>query len=199
MRPQTAAAAALWIARHGETEWTVGRRHTGTTDVPLTAAGEAQARTLGARLAGRRFAVVLVSPLARATRTAELALPGAELTPDAELREWDYGDYEGVTTAEILRSRPDWDLWRDGCPGGESPADMSVRADRVLARLAAVDGDSLVFGHGHMSRVLAARALGLEAAAGAILLLSTAAISVIGAEHGRRAIELWNDTGRLAP
>jgi probable phosphoglycerate mutase len=186
----------LWLARHGETEWTLSRKHTGTTDLPLTQNGERQAEAVGTRLRGHEFALVLSSPLARARDTAELAgFPDARTDPD--LIEWDYGDYEGVTTAEIKRTDPDWDLWRDGCPNGESAPDVSVRADRVLERVADAAGPVLLFGHGHMTRSLAARALGWEVPGGRWLKLSTATLSIIGSEHGHPAVALWNDASHL--
>lgn len=187
----------LWIARHGETEWTISRRHTGRTDIPLTPRGETQATALGERLRGMSFALVLASPLERARRTAELAGFGEQATADRDLAEVDYGEYEGRTTAEITRARPGWDLWRDGCPGGETVADAAVRADRVLARASAADGPVLLVGHGHMSRVLAARALREDPVLGRHLALDTAALSIVGSEHGEPAIRLWNDLSHL--
>jgi probable phosphoglycerate mutase len=181
----------IWLVRHGETEWTVSRQHTGTTDIELTEPGEQQARGLAAVLARHSFALVLTSPLKRARRTAELTgFPDAVV--DRDLVELDYGDYEGLTTAEIVRERPDWDLWRDGSPGGETPEDAGRRADRVIERIRAVDGDVLLFGHGHFSRVLGARLLGLPASAGGLLMLSPASLSIVGSEHDHPAIKTWN-------
>jgi broad specificity phosphatase PhoE len=181
----------LWLVRHGETEWTVSRKHTGSTDIPLTPKGEERAGELAPVLAGHPFAAVFTSPLQRARRTAELmGFPDAVV--DDQLVELDYGEYEGRTTAEIRAGRPDWVLWRDGCPGGESIEQVGRRADAVLERLTAVDGDVLVFGHGHFSRVLSARLLGLPPSEGRLLILGPAAISVIGKEHEDRAIKHWN-------
>jgi broad specificity phosphatase PhoE len=181
----------IWLVRHGETEWTLSKQHTSRTDIPLTARGEEQAHELAALLAGHEFALVLTSPRVRARRTAELAgFPDAIV--DDDLVELDYGDYEGRTTAEIHVERPDWYMWDDGSPGGETPADAGVRADRVIERLRAADGPALCFGHGHMSRVLGARLLGLPAADGRLLILDPGAISVVGSEHDRAAIRTWN-------
>lgn len=181
----------LWLARHGETEWTLSRQHTSLTDLPLTPRGEEQARALGERLAGRPFARAVSSPLERARRTAELA--GFEPELDDDYVEYRYGDYEGRTTAEIRSERPDWDLWDDGCPGGETTAEVAARADRVLERAREAEGPVLLFGHGHMTRVLAARYLGLDGRAGRLLGLDTATLSVLGSEHGRPAIRRWNE------
>jgi probable phosphoglycerate mutase len=188
----------LLLARHGETEWSRAGRHTGGTDLPLTRAGEAQARSLAPLLAGRAFALVLTSPLARARRTAELAgLTGAE--PEPDLREWDYGAYEGVTTADIHTTRPTWDLWTDGVPPGgefpgESPEQVGARADRVLERVAgALDqGDVMVVAHGHLLRVLTARRLGLHPSHGRLFRLETGTLSRLSLEHGRPVIAEWN-------
>ncbi|MGN6190063.1 MAG: histidine phosphatase family protein [Conexibacter sp.] len=192
-----AALNELWLARHGETAWSVAGRHTGRTDVPLTAHGEQQARALGERLRGVAFALVLVSPLERARRTAELAGFAHVLEPDADLVEVDYGDYEGRTSAEIRRARPDWDLWRDGCPGGETIAEAAVRAERALARARAADGPVLLIGHGHLTRTLASRALTLAPDHGRHLALDPAALSIVGSEHAAPALRLWNDAGHL--
>ena len=184
-------AGEVWIVRHGETEWTVSKKHTGRTDIPLTPAGEAEARALAAVLDQHEFALVLTSPLQRARRTAELAGFG-DAKVDERLRELDYGDYEGRTTVEIRGERPDWFLWRDGTPGGESMEEVGRRADSVIAEIAGLDGDVLLFGHGHFSRVLGARLLGLPPSEGSLLMLSPASISVIGSEHGQRAVKAWN-------
>jgi len=185
----------IYLARHGETAWTVSHQHTGRSDIPLTERGERNARSLGERLRGMAFTEVLVSPLERARRTAELAGLGdvGELEPD--LMEWDYGRYDGLTTAEIQKQQPDWSLFRDGCPGGESVATVGARADRVIANLRAIDGRVLLFGHSHFFRVLAARWLGLPPADGRLFFLSTASLSVLGYEHSRDepAVRLWND------
>ena len=189
----------VWIARHGETSWTISTQHTGRTDVPLTEDGEAEALCLRRRLADISFVRVWTSPLARAQRTCDLAGFGdrAELEPD--LREWDYGDFEGMTHAQILARDPDWVVFRDGAPGGETVADVSARADRVIARLRTLDGDTLLFGHGHFSRVLGARWIGLPVAGAGLLLLATAAVSVLGYDHGldEPALRLWNDRHHL--
>jgi probable phosphoglycerate mutase len=181
----------VWLVRHGQTEWTITKKHTGRTDVPLTAEGEADARALAPPLAQHRFAAVFTSPLERARRTAALAgFPDAVVDP--ELVELDYGDYEGRTSEEIRAERPDWVLWRDGTPGGESIQAAGQRADRVIARIAAVGGDVLLFGHGHFSRVLGARLVGLTPSAGQLLILGPGSLSVVGSEHGVRAIRTWN-------
>jgi probable phosphoglycerate mutase len=187
----------LWLARHGETEWSRARRHTGRTDIPLTARGEEQAAALGSRLRGVEFALVLASPLERARRTAELAGFGDALAFDEDLVEVDYGEYEGRTTAEIRRARPDWDLWRDGCPGGETIAEAAARAERVIARVRAVDGPVLLVGHGHLTRTLASRALTLDPDHGRHLALDPASLSIVGAEHAAPALWLWNDASHL--
>lgn len=183
----------LWLARHGETEWTVARRHTSVTDLDLTARGEVQSKALGERLAHADFAGAISSPALRARRTAEIAGFGGRVEVDEDLVEYRYGDYEGITTAEIRRERPDWNLWTDGCPGGEATPDVARRADHVLQRVHDIDGAVVVFGHGHMSRVLAARFLGLPGEAAGLLMLDTATLSILGFEHGRPAIKLWND------
>jgi probable phosphoglycerate mutase len=185
----------VYLARHGETAWTISHQHTGRTDIPLTPRGEANARSLGERLAGEKFEAVFVSPLGRARRTCELAGFGAQSRPEADLLEWDYGAYEGRTTAEIRAERPGWYLFRDGCPGGESVEAVGARADRVVARLKAVRGHVILFGHSHFFRVLAARWLSLPAADSRYFVLGTAALSVLGYEHtlDEPAILLWND------
>ena len=183
------------LVRHGETEWSRDGRHTGRTDVPLTERGRDEARALGAALRGRRFAFVLTSPLARAAETCRLAgFGGAALVRD-DLREWDYGAYEGRTTGEIREQRSGWTLWRDGCPGGETAANVGARADRVVAELRAAEGDAAVFGHGHLLRVLAARWIDLDAAAGRALALDTASMSILGFEREAPVVRLWNDVG----
>jgi broad specificity phosphatase PhoE len=189
----------VYLARHGETAWSISGQHTGRTDLPLTQRGEENARKLGERLRGLTFAKVLTSPLQRALRTCELAGFGAAAEIDRDLLEWDYGEYEGKRTAEIHAERPGWQLFRDGCPGGETPAQVSARADRVVNRIRAAGGDVLVFSSGHILRVLAARWLGLEPAAGKFFLLSTASLSVLTYEHDKTepVIRLWNDTNHL--
>ncbi len=185
----------VYLVRHGETAWSQTHRHTGLTDIALTDNGEREARSAATRLTDLAPVLVLGSPLQRATRTAELAGFGAALHTDADLVEWDYGDYEGLTTAQIRQTRPSWDLFRDGCPGGELPEAIGRRADRVVDRLRACDGDALVFAHGHLLRVLAVRWLGLPPGYGRYLVLSTATVSVLGYEHGRDepALLRWND------
>ncbi|MET7488963.1 histidine phosphatase family protein [Streptomyces sp. NPDC005538] len=189
----------LLLVRHGETEWSVSGRHTGWTDLPLTPHGEEQAKSLAPLLSGRTFALALTSPLDRAIRTAELAgITGA--APDPDLHEWDYGGYEGVTTVDIHRTRPDWYLWTDGVPPGpaghpgESPDEISERADRVLKRVdgALVDGDVILVAHGHFLRVLTARRLGLPAADGRLFQLATGTVSRLSTEHDRPVIAEWN-------
>ena len=182
----------LVLVRHGQTEWSREGRHTGRTDVPLTEEGAREAERVRADLDGRTFARVLSSPLSRALETARLAGLGDRVETRDELLEWDYGEYEGITTAGIRETRPDWVLWRDGCPGGEGPEDVGARADRMLAELEPTDGDVAVFAHGHMLRVLTARWLELSAAEGARFVLATATVSVLGWEHDWRAIRTWN-------
>jgi broad specificity phosphatase PhoE len=181
------------LVRHGQTEWSATGRHTSYTDVPLTPDGERQARALAPALVGRRFAAVLSSPRRRALRTAALA--GLPVTAtDDDLVEWDYGEYEGVTTPQIRAERPDWDLWRDGCPGGESPDQVGARLDRALARAreALARGDVALVGHGHALRVVGARWVRLPVAAGGLLALDTATVSTLGYEHERRVLRAWN-------
>lgn len=191
----------IYIARHGETAWTLSGQHTGRTDLPLTERGARQARALGGRLAGLHFAAVLTSPSERAIRTCELAGFGGAAEVDPDLAEWDYGRYEGRRTAEILVENPGWQLFRDGCPDGESPGDVGARAGRVVARLRALAADALIFSSGHILRVLASRWLGLDASGGRHWLLGTASLSKVGYEHSlaEPAIRLWNDTSHLAP
>jgi probable phosphoglycerate mutase len=188
--------SVVYLARHGETAWSLSGQHTGRTDLPLTERGERNARALGERLRGLTFAKVYTSPLQRAARTCELAGFGTAAEIDPDLVEWDYGQYEGRRTAEIHAKRPDWQLFRDGCPGGESPDQVGARADRVVGRVRAVKGDVLLFSSGHFLRVLAARWIGLDAAAGRYLLLGTASFSALGYEHhlAEPVIRLWNET-----
>ncbi len=201
MEEPTNDAAEVVLLRHGETRWSAERKHTGRTDVPLTEAGERQAKAATAKLSGRRFALVLSSPLVRAYRTAELAgLQPLEVDPD--LSEWAYGGYEGLTTAQIREQRPGWLLWRDGVVPGErgeceTARDVGLRADRIIARIQpalARGGDVALVSHGHFLRVLAARWLGLEPTAGAHFALDTASVSMLGFEHGERVIRHWNET-----
>jgi probable phosphoglycerate mutase len=191
----------VYLARHGETAWTISHQHTGRTDIPLTVRGEANARSLGERLKGDTFDRVFVSPLQRARRTCELAGFGDRAVCIAELTEWDYGSYDGRRTDEIRRERPGWRLFRDGCPDGESVAEVGARADRVIGRLRSLPGRVLLFGHGHFFRVLAARWLGLGPEQASHFLLGTAALSILGYEHGLDdpAIVLWNDDRHAVP
>ncbi|MER6122469.1 histidine phosphatase family protein [Streptomyces sp. NPDC001795] len=195
----------LLLVRHGETEWSVSGQHTSWTDLPLTHRGEEEAKSLAPVLAGRTFALTLTSPLHRAIRTAELAgLSGA--APDRDLHEWDYGGYEGITTAEIHRTRPDWVLWADGVPPGppghpgESPDEVGARADRVLARIAPAlaEGDVILVAHGHFLRVLTARRLGLPATEGRLFQLATGTVSRLSTEHDWPVIAEWNTSGTAA-
>ncbi len=187
----------VYLARHGETAWTISRQHTGLTDLPLTERGERTARRLAERLKGLTFSKVLTSPLQRAARTCELAGFKSVAEIDKDLVEWDYGQYEGRRTAEILAERPGWELFRDGCPGGESPQQVSVRADRIVSHVRAVPGNVLMFTSGHFLRVLATRWLGLEPTVNCkFFMLSTASLSALGYEHDRSrpVIRLWNET-----
>jgi broad specificity phosphatase PhoE len=186
----------IYLARHGETAWSLSGQHTGLTDLPLTERGERNAQRLGERLRGLTFAKVLASPLQRAARTCELAGFGAVAEVDRNLLEWNYGDYEGRRSAEIHAERPDWQLFRDGCPGGETPDQVGARADRVVSQMHAVQGDVLLFSSGHFLRVLAARWLGVEPGFGRFFLLSTASLSALGYEHNlsQPVICLWDDT-----
>src|SRR5215475_12629611 len=170
----------VYLARHGETAWTISGQHTGLTDLPLTERGERTARRLGERLKGLTFAAVLTSPLQRAARTCELAGFKSVAEVDKDLVEWDYGEYEGRRTVDIRKERPDWQLFRDGCPGGETPAVIGARADRVVGRLRVVTDNVLLFSSGHFLRVLAARWLGMEAGAARYFALSTASLSALG-------------------
>jgi probable phosphoglycerate mutase len=187
---------AVYLARHGETAWSLTGQHTGLTDLPLTERGEQNARALRQRLTGLTFARVFTSPLQRAARTCELAGFGAVAEIDRDLVEWNYGQYEGRRTDQILAERPNWDLFRDGCPGGESPEQVAARADRVLGRVRPAGADVLLFSSGHFLRVLAARWLLLEPAGGRYFLLSTASLSTLAYEHNlsQPVIKLWNDT-----
>lgn len=185
----------IYIARHGETAWSVSGQHTGLTDLPLTPRGEENARRLAGRLAGIDFVRVYTSPLQRARRTCELAGFGAAAVVDPDLVEWNYGDYEGKTPIEIQRERPGWEIFRDGCPEGESLGQVAARADRAVARLRAAGANVLIFSSGHLLRVLAARWLGLEGPLGRYLYLDTAAICVLGYQRALEepVIRLWND------
>jgi broad specificity phosphatase PhoE len=187
----------IYLVRHGETAWSLSGQHTGLTDLPLTERGERNARLLGRRLTGLTFAKVFTSPLQRAVRTCNLADFGGIAEVDRDLLEWNYGEYEGRRTAEILAERPGWQLFRDGCPGGESPDQIGARADRVVSRLRAIRGNVLLFSSGHFLRVLTARWLGLGPAGGRYFLLSTASLGTLAYEHNNLSepvIRLWNDT-----
>jgi probable phosphoglycerate mutase len=190
MRPR------VYLIRHGETEWSLSGRHTGRTDLPLTAGGEARARLLAPRLRAIRFARVLTSPRRRARQTCEQAGLGASAEVEPDLAEWDYGDYEGLRTAEIQQTRPEWDIYRDGCPHGETPAAIAARADRLIARLRALSGNVALFSHGHFGRVFAARWIGLPIDDARHFLIGTAALGILEFEHDDIAspvIALWND------
>jgi probable phosphoglycerate mutase len=190
----------VYLARHGETAWTLSGQYTGFTDLPLTERGERNARRLAGRLRGLTFARVFTSPLQRARRTCELAGFGAIAEINRDLVEWNYGDYEGRRSAEIHREHPDWILFRDGCPGGETPSEVGARADSAIARVRATEGNVLLFSSGHFLRVLAARWLGLEPEAGKFFLLSTASVSALSYEHNlsEPAIRLWDDDRHVA-
>jgi broad specificity phosphatase PhoE len=185
-------ASDVWLIRHAETAWSKAGRHTGLTDIPLTEEGRAHAATLPGRLAGKTFAAVFVSPLQRARETATLAGLGDQAQVRDDLVEYDYGDYEGITTDEIRRDRPDWYLWRDGVPGGEQPDDVGVRADRIIAEALAVDGDVALIAHGHVLRVLGARWIEQPASIAGRLALGTGALCHLGAERDVRVIRAWN-------
>jgi probable phosphoglycerate mutase len=190
------ALPRFYLIRHGETEWSASGRHTGRTDIPLTPAGQEAARSLAARLRGKDFPAVWSSPSQRALNTCRLAGFGAAAIVKDELAEWDYGAYEGITTRQIQAGRPGWRLFRDGCPGGETAADAGARADRIVAALHAAAGNVLIFSSSHIMRVLAARWLGLPPEKGALFVLDTASISVLGYEHDRSepVIREWNRT-----
>ena len=184
----------VYLVRHGETEWSASGQHTGRTDIPLTAEGERKARGLHERLKGLKFDRVFTSPLQRAARTCALAGFGDAAKADPDLLEWNYGDYEGRKTSEILSERPGWLLFRDGCPNGEQPAEVGARADRVIGRLRAADDQAIVFSSGHILRVLAARWLGLAPSEGRLFVLGTTGVSILGYEHDKNepVLSLWN-------
>lgn len=192
------ALPAVYLARHGQTAWTISRRHTGVTDLPLTAAGEAEAFQLGERLAEYTFTAVFTSPLQRAVGTCRLAGFGSVAEVEPDLVEWNYGAYEGRTSADILAERPDWQLFRDGCPGGESPEQVAARADRAIRRARAIGGNVLLFSSAHFLRMFAARWLGLDPGAGRYFVLSTASLSAVGYEHNRSepVIRLWDERAK---
>jgi broad specificity phosphatase PhoE len=187
---------AVVLLRHGETEWSLSGQHTGRTDIPLTDNGRLQAALAARRLAGAHFALALTSPLQRARETARLVGLGDAVVCD-DLMEWDYGEYDGLTSVEIRARRPGWVMWDDGCPGGEDAAAVGARADRVLAMIRAVDGDAVLVAHGHVLRVLAARWLELPPGDGRYLRLDTATISELGYEHEQAVIRRWNDGAHL--
>jgi probable phosphoglycerate mutase len=195
---ETLPVPEIVLIRHGETEWSRDGRHTGRTDIPLTDTGRREAELVGEWLAGRTFARVLTSPLGRALETCRLAGLGDRAEPREELLEWDYGEYEGMTTPQIRERRPDWYLWRDGCPGGESAADVGRRVDGLVAELREADGDAAVFAHGHVLRVLTARWLGLDPEKGALFALATATLSALGWERETAVIRVWNARGPLS-
>ena len=188
---------SLTLVRHGETEWARLGRHTGRTDIPLTEIGRQQALALGRRVSGHPFALVLSSPLSRAAETARLAGFADRVITDPDLQEWDYGDLEGGVTADIREEFPGWTIWRGPWPGGETVEEVGARADRVIARVRAVDGDALVFAHGHLLRVLGARWLDLPPASGGSFALGTATVSILGWERETPVLELWNEACHL--
>ena len=190
----------IYLARHGETIWSLSGQHTGMTDIPLTEQGEKNAKQLGVRLQGLTFAKVFSSPLQRALKTCELAGFGSIVMPDPLLQEWNYGDYEGRTTTEIQQTQPDWFIFRDGCPGGELPKQVADRCDQMIEKMKAINGDILIFAHAHILRMLTTRWLGLPAEEGRLYFLSTASLSILGYEHSlsEPVIRLWNDTSHLS-
>lgn len=197
----SASLPQVVLVRHGETAWSLTGQHTGRTDIPLTPNGEEDGRRLARRLAGARFSLVLTSPLLRARRTCELAGFQTVAEPCDELLEWDYGEYEGLTSQQIRQKDPNWLLFRDGCPGGESPQQVSARLERLVARLQALNGDALLFAHGHLLRCLTSVWVGQGLALGAKLLISPASVSVLSYDHSRDEPILrgWNDTSHLHP
>ena len=182
----------VYLLRHGETDWSLNGRHTGVTDIPLTENGRKLARQLQPILAREKFVMVLTSPLQRARDTCELAGLGTLASVDRDLMEWNYGEYEGLTTEQIRQTRPDWSVFSDGCPGGESPLQVSVRADRIVSRVRTVDGNVALFSHGHILRVLAARWISLSASYGENFLLDTATLNVLGYYRESPAFKIWN-------
>jgi probable phosphoglycerate mutase len=193
------APQVIYLARHGETAWSLSGQHTGLTDLPLTNQGECNARRLGERLAGLEFARVFTSPLQRARRTCELAGFGKRAEVDPDLVEWNYGEYEGLRTSDIHAKRPDWEIFRDGFPGGETFEQIGARADRVVARVRSIDGAALLFSSGHFLRILAARWLGMQPQCARYFLLGTASLSALTYEHDvtEPAIGFWNDSSHL--
>jgi len=182
----------VYLLRHGETDWSLNGRHTGVTDIPLTENGRKLARQLQPILAEEKFVMVLTSPLQRARETCELAGLGTLAGVDRDLMEWNYGEYEGLTTEQIRQTRPAWSVFRDGCPGGESPLQVSVRADRIVSRVRTVDGNVALFSHGHILRVLAARWINLSSSYGENFLLDTATLNVLGYYRESPAFKIWN-------
>ena len=185
-------SSAIWLIRHGQTEWSLSGAHTGRTDLPLTDAGRENAAALGRWLAGRQFSLVLTSPLSRARETCRLAGYGEAAQVDVNLCEWNYGDYEGRTTADILKESPEWSLWRDGPLHGETVEEVGARAEAVLARVSGAEGDIALFAHGHVLRILTARWLGLPPDFGRLFALATATVSTLGHERETRVISAWN-------
>jgi broad specificity phosphatase PhoE len=188
----TTGGKRIWLIRHGETEWSMSGQHTGTTDIPLLAVGERRAAAIGRELSGKKFALVLTSPRARARETARLAGYGGAAVIEANLQEWDYGVYEGITTADIQKQTPGWLIWDGPVPGGESIEQVAARADKVIARAVEIDGDAALFAHGHILRVLAARWIGLPGLGGRLFGLDTGSISILGFERATRVISQWN-------
>ncbi len=197
MTADAGATGELWLVRHGETEWSASGRHTGSTDIPLTAKGEKQAETLGKLLAGHTFARVLTSPMGRAIETCRLAGFGDVADTTGDLREWDYGDYEGRKTVDIRKERPGWTLFDDGVPNGETAAEVGARADRVIASAEAAGDDVALFAHGHVLRVLTARWLALTPEDGRRFGLDTATLGILGHEREVRVLRLWNQPGAV--
>lgn len=193
-----AAKHQIWLLRHGETEWSLSGQHTGRTDLPLTEAGRQRAEALGRHLVGRKFALVLSSPLVRALDTCKLAGYGDQVQLTDDLLEWDYGAYEGRRTVDIRKERPGWLLWKDGVPGGETAEQVGARARSVIERAAAADGDVAMFAHGHILRVLGSCWIGLGPSGGQLLALDTAALCRLGYEHDYRVIHVWNQDSHLA-
>jgi probable phosphoglycerate mutase len=182
----------IYLVRHGETEWSLSGQHTGVTDIPLTENGRAAARSLRSVLAQESFELVLTSPLGRARETCELAGLGDRGAVEADLMEWNYGEYEGLTPQQIHAKRPKWMIFRDGCPGGESPRQIADRADRVIAKVQAIEGNVALFAHGHIFRVFVARWIGLSARAGQHFLLGTATLNILGYYGDAPALKIWN-------
>jgi broad specificity phosphatase PhoE len=185
-------AFEIWLVRHGETAWSLSGAHTGRTDIPLLPVGRSMAKAIGRRLAGRRFPLVLSSPLSRASETCRLAGYGEQMELDPDLREWDYGDYEGRTTTDIRRENANWSLWTDGAPNGETIGQVAGRAQRVIDRIVRAPADALLFSHGHLLRILTAVWLGLDPQAARLFALGTASISTLGFERENRVIRRWN-------